>query len=58
MEKIWIRDSGPGMEKIRIRVQVSGINIQDSKTGNLVANLLGLKELKNNQTLCEKVILG
>jgi hypothetical protein len=31
MEKNWIQDPGPGMEKIRIRDQVSGINILDQQ---------------------------
>jgi hypothetical protein len=59
MKKIWIQDLGFGMEKIWIRDLGSGINIPGSAKLDISSpNLLGLKELSNNRTLCGKGILG
>jgi hypothetical protein len=58
-EKIWIPDPGSGMEKIRIRDPGSRVkHPRSAKLEISSSNLLGLKELNNNRTLCGKGILG
>ncbi len=59
MEKIWIQDPGSGMEKnsdpeSRIHDEHPG----SAKLEISSPNLLGVKELNNNRTLCGKGILG
>jgi hypothetical protein len=57
--KIWIQDPGSRMEKTRIRDPGSRVKHPGSAKQEILSpNLLGLKELNNNQTLCGKGILG
>jgi hypothetical protein len=58
MEKIWIQDPGFGMEKIGPGSKIRDKHPGSAKLEILSPNLLGLKEPNNNQTLCEKGILG
>jgi hypothetical protein len=59
MEKIWIQDPGSRMEKIQIRDPGSRVkHPRSAKLEISSPNLLGLKELNNNRTLCGKGILG
>jgi hypothetical protein len=57
--KIWIQDPGSRMEKTRIRDPGSKVKHPGSAKQEISSpNLLGLKELNNNRTLCGKGILG
>ncbi len=59
MEKIWIQDPGSRMEKIRIRDPGSRVKHTGSPKLEISSpKLLGLKELNNNRTLCEKGMSG
>jgi hypothetical protein len=57
--KIWIQDPGSRMETTRIRDPGSRVKHPVSAKQEILSpNLLELKELNNNRTLCGKGILG